>query len=823
MNKIGRNDPCPCGSGRKYKKCCLADSGGFSTYTQEDKSAALQKLEHFVEQKGWEGFEDESLGVFYGDPGENHPWLEENKYISEMSKIMFDFWFYFDLRADDNRTVFDYFLDTDPSLSQEERTYLGLAARSCVRLYEVTKVIPGKSVTAMDVIGKTCTEIREISGSRSLKRHDLFAARIIPVGASGRPEIDGGFYLFPRMQRDEIVSRIEFLYDMFFQDNPGTPETEFYKELPPIYHQLWLKTYGSSVPKNVKTSDGHEMVISHVYFDVDDPDALIAVLDGKKDLDRPTDDLYWTWLSKSKGGKKHIYGGFQLDGRRLILETTSRERAKKGQTKIKRIAGDLARYRLTEYTSLQSAMQEYLSKEPDPKPEINFDDLSPADREKLDRAVQEKNKAYYKEWLDMDIPRLDGCTPRQAARSRDLKPRIIEMLKDLEYMYETELKNGNPGFDPHWLWDELGLTKEHPDYRETDFPPLTGAEAMAALVIGIEEAARKIAAAYRKSDDFDDSMTLGREDLSLNLDFQRFVREQTALAVENGMDRQAAQENGNLLARHLEYMVNYELHLRKTFWIEESLSYMLGQTRLDLAGEMLKMPYAAFALVFTDRFTLEIAERILSKIPDCVMSGRKLHILTVYVTQVPDSEGSDGLKIAFTFDAFIEQWPYLLVRELTIDPDDHLEQILASHIRTGGPDQMASVFESELMRQLIHLVINAILYTTSADVATETRTSPQKTQSRGSRGFTPGPEDTAYLSSRDVIFLPGKIDISHVKQLQAVEKSQTGRGLMVKFMVRGHWRRASPKWKDQRPRWIRPYWKGPDLATVIERQYRLKS
>jgi tetratricopeptide (TPR) repeat protein len=23
MSKIGRNDPCPCGSGRKYKRCCL--------------------------------------------------------------------------------------------------------------------------------------------------------------------------------------------------------------------------------------------------------------------------------------------------------------------------------------------------------------------------------------------------------------------------------------------------------------------------------------------------------------------------------------------------------------------------------------------------------------------------------------------------------------------------------------------------------------------------------------------------------------------------------------------------------------------------------
>ncbi|MFM9942071.1 MAG: SEC-C metal-binding domain-containing protein [Hyphomicrobiaceae bacterium] len=23
LGKTGRNDPCPCGSGQKYKKCCL--------------------------------------------------------------------------------------------------------------------------------------------------------------------------------------------------------------------------------------------------------------------------------------------------------------------------------------------------------------------------------------------------------------------------------------------------------------------------------------------------------------------------------------------------------------------------------------------------------------------------------------------------------------------------------------------------------------------------------------------------------------------------------------------------------------------------------
>lgn len=32
--KIGRNDPCPCGSGKKYKNCCLA-SGKYEQYTKK--------------------------------------------------------------------------------------------------------------------------------------------------------------------------------------------------------------------------------------------------------------------------------------------------------------------------------------------------------------------------------------------------------------------------------------------------------------------------------------------------------------------------------------------------------------------------------------------------------------------------------------------------------------------------------------------------------------------------------------------------------------------------------------------------------------------
>jgi hypothetical protein len=41
-------------------------------------------------------------------------------------------------------------------------------------------------------------------------------------------------------------------------------------------------------------------------------------------------------------------------------------------------------------------------------------------------------------------------------------------------------------------------------------------------------------------------------------------------------------------------------------------------------------------------------------------------------------------------------------------------------------------------------------------------------------------------------------------------------------MVRGHWRGAGADWKDQRVRWIKPYWRGPSAATVIEKHYRLR-
>ncbi len=45
MKKVGRNDPCPCGSGKKFKKCCEAKmlGGRFMATKIETPEALSQK------------------------------------------------------------------------------------------------------------------------------------------------------------------------------------------------------------------------------------------------------------------------------------------------------------------------------------------------------------------------------------------------------------------------------------------------------------------------------------------------------------------------------------------------------------------------------------------------------------------------------------------------------------------------------------------------------------------------------------------------------------------------------------------------------------
>jgi tetratricopeptide (TPR) repeat protein len=45
MSRTGRNDPCPCGSGKKYKQCCLKDSGPVAAVQRTETASASQSIQ----------------------------------------------------------------------------------------------------------------------------------------------------------------------------------------------------------------------------------------------------------------------------------------------------------------------------------------------------------------------------------------------------------------------------------------------------------------------------------------------------------------------------------------------------------------------------------------------------------------------------------------------------------------------------------------------------------------------------------------------------------------------------------------------------------
>lgn len=56
MARVGRNDPCPCGSGLKYKKCCLGKAGSqIVAAAEKNKAAPLREKIAALQEKAVAG------------------------------------------------------------------------------------------------------------------------------------------------------------------------------------------------------------------------------------------------------------------------------------------------------------------------------------------------------------------------------------------------------------------------------------------------------------------------------------------------------------------------------------------------------------------------------------------------------------------------------------------------------------------------------------------------------------------------------------------------------------------------------------------------
>lgn len=790
MAKIGRNEPCPCGSGRKFKKCC-ADSRSAQAYTAEDRARAFARLDAWIDVFAKDEAADaymEFWGRFLDDADE----LPEH--LTLLSQDVEVLWFALDHVGDRGAPIVDVLL-AEADIGDGERAFLTSLRQTSMRLYEVVDAVAGVSLTLRDAIEGGQVTVTERRGSRSLGRHMYVAARVVPRGPSGGPEMEMGTLHIPALVKDAVIDQLRAHRVRFLDEHRGAPIDEFYKTMPPFFHDVWAGSFLDTHVPMLKT-DGEDMVVTKVTFDIVDDHQLSRALDAHAEFERQ--ETGWTWSGINRQGKPATLGMIEHHGKRLELETLTVERAERGRALLETIAGSAIRHHATVHESMERAVKERIRAEY-LHGEVPDDDHARGDGADADVLPPEIAEAlvmghygtHYRAWVDEPVPALDGKTPREGARDPKLRERTIDLVHGIVAMYQNALRSGHPAYDPSWMWADLGLVDE----EAARHPPPLVYERVASAVEGVGELVRAAAERLRAQPGFDEASTVVSADaLSSDLELQRFIRDRGAAA-----------------APYLRMMIDHELHRRKTFWVDEALAYMLDQTELDVVGRELRVPFPAFALVFTDRHVLSLGERLLAKNRDTPLAGHLLRVATVHVTDHRRGEHQRVLELCFAFDALGADLPALVRHEIALDDDAQARTYLDTIAPL--PDIDPPPPDTSPVRGLVRTVINAILYATSASVTPERRSSPARSHAKPQQVF----------SSDDVYYLPGTIDITRIRELQTLERAPQGRALLRRHMVRGHWRRAAKTWTDQRLRWIEPHWKGPDMAAIIEHAYRLKA
>ncbi|MEK6589771.1 MAG: SEC-C metal-binding domain-containing protein [Nitrospinota bacterium] len=109
MSTIGRNDPCLCGSGKKYKKCCLP-----KTYIEIGKENSIREgLVHEIltfAKKRFGNYIDDAYDYFWD---EFDPEEELDEKLLQFSDVNFWEWLAYDWipDEDDGRTLIEHFIE----------------------------------------------------------------------------------------------------------------------------------------------------------------------------------------------------------------------------------------------------------------------------------------------------------------------------------------------------------------------------------------------------------------------------------------------------------------------------------------------------------------------------------------------------------------------------------------------------------------------------------------------------------------------------------------------------------------------------------------
>ncbi len=405
-----RNDPCPCGSGRKFKACCLNDP---KVPLEVCSGWLYRKIMAFMFRPPWRALVTDLLEL--ADEAGN-----EEIEVDLTSMLA-------DVAAFEGGAIEEFVEHRGVLLPPDECDLARSWVDSRLALWEVVEVEPGRSLTVRDTRSGDRIVVTERTSSRTLRPGGYLLARVVVAGTQhqiiGPP-------LETKLRHRESLLR---LFD-------GDPEA---------YDLAWWFGMAFSPPR-LTNREGEETVFCRAVLrpEATRGEELAASLDV---LYGESDD--GTWTDTTTVYDEVIVRGFvRRDGKTLVVETTSVERFDRMLHDLREaVAGG---FEILEEERLPPAEALARHREDNGDQEIP----EPADQSpEMAQALRDMMRQREDAWLDERIPALAGLTPRQAADDPTRREDLLALLNEFDRA-EVGVASGFMSFDVTRLRRELGLS-----------------------------------------------------------------------------------------------------------------------------------------------------------------------------------------------------------------------------------------------------------------------------------------------------------------------------------------------------------------------------
>lgn len=458
-DKVGRNDPCSCGSGKKYKKCCANASAAKVEDERKGHDGAVSRaldwlmVKHrkaasvAIEDMIFVGLSDEEKGAL----GAQDKQIWDNIHLNATEWLLAEGHI---LVKGEQKRVSEHVLGRGgPLFTVDQRRWMEQLAERDLRLYEITDVIPGEQITVCDALDIEALPIivREKTGSDATIVGNHMGFRLMEV--DGHHELSGVAYQFSRFVVPDVIAEMREAIDQFGERKEVLP-----KILSTIIRKKWLAQYFApmAMPTMMDAYTGEPMLLITDHYRVKDWDALAQSLSTQSDVqgDRKAG---WSRFLDCEDGETRATVSINIENSadKITLFYKTQNYADNGRSWFEVIAGDAVQFITRELSDPKGVMANMSPNEGD-EPEDSDSDISP---EMLADMIEKTILRMYANWADEPIQALNGKTPRQAIKT----PAGLERVKGLLRSYEVGEKQqaaeqGRREISYEFLWRELNIS-----------------------------------------------------------------------------------------------------------------------------------------------------------------------------------------------------------------------------------------------------------------------------------------------------------------------------------------------------------------------------